>query len=126
MMWEACAAKVAALGGRIEMGRSVEALSFAAASGLWTVTSRSAADTVRVVTPMSSHLMSALHQEGAQVTVDADGAIVISGMTSAEVGELAAHRSVTVHELVPVRASLEDAFMELTRDSVEFRAKEAS
>jgi ABC-2 type transport system ATP-binding protein len=89
-------------------------------------TSRSAADTVRVVTPMSSHLMSALHQEGAQVTVDADGAIVISGMTSAEVGELAAHRSVTVHELVPVRASLEDAFMELTRDSVEFRAKEAS
>jgi ABC-2 type transport system ATP-binding protein len=47
-------------------------------------------------------------------------------MTAAEVGELASHRSLTVHELVPLRASLEDAFMELTRDSVEFRTEEAS
>ena len=55
-----------------------------------------------------------------------DGAIVVTGMTAAEVGELAAHRALTVHELVPLRASLEDAFMELTRDAVEFQTSEAS
>ncbi len=89
-------------------------------------TSRSAADAVRVVTPMSTTFVSVLHGAGAEVTMDDDGAIVVTGMTSAEVGELASQRSLTVHELVPLRASLEDAFMELTRDSVEFRTKEAS
>ena len=57
--------------------------------------------------------------------VDGDGAIVVTGMTSAEVGELAAQRSLTMHELIPLRASLEDAFMELTHDSVEFQAMAA-
>jgi ABC-2 type transport system ATP-binding protein len=47
-------------------------------------------------------------------------------MTSAQVGDIAAHRSLTVHELVPLRASLEDVFMELTRDSVEFRTVDSS
>ena len=42
-------------------------------------------------------------------------------MTSAEIGELAADRTLTVHELAPLRGSLEDAFMELTRDAVEFQ-----
>jgi protoporphyrinogen oxidase len=42
MMWEACAAKIAAVGGRIEMARRVEALSFDAASRLWTVVARDA------------------------------------------------------------------------------------
>jgi ABC-2 type transport system ATP-binding protein len=89
-------------------------------------TAQSAADAVRVVTPMAPTFMTALHGAGARATVDGDGAIVVTGMTSAEVGELAAHRALTVHELVPLRASLEDAFMELTRDAVEYRTKEAS
>src|SRR3984957_737871 len=38
MMWEACAAKVTALGGRVVMGARVRALSWNAAAGLWTVT----------------------------------------------------------------------------------------
>jgi len=70
-------------------------------------TSRSAADAVRVVTPMSTTFVSVLHGAGAEVTMDDDGAIVVTGMTSAEVGELASQRSLTVHELVPLRASLE-------------------
>jgi ABC-2 type transport system ATP-binding protein len=89
-------------------------------------TAQSAGEGVRVVTPMAKSFVSALHGFGAEVTVDDDGAIVVTGMTSAAVGELAARRSLTVHELVPLRASLEDAFMELTRDAVEFRTKEAS
>ena len=70
--------------------------------------------------------MAALQKVGAGVTVERDGALVVNGMTSAVVGELAAERALIVHELVPLRASLEDAFMELTRDSLEFETQEAS
>jgi ABC-2 type transport system ATP-binding protein len=89
-------------------------------------TAQSTGGAVRVVTPMAGTFVPALHRAGAEATVDEDGAITVTGMTSAEVGDLAAHRSVVVHELVPLRASLEDVFMELTRDSVEYRTREAS
>jgi ABC-2 type transport system ATP-binding protein len=84
-------------------------------------TAQSAADAVRVVTPMAGNFASVLRRAGAEVRLDVDGAIVATGMTSAEIGALAAHRAVTVHELVPMKASLEDAFMELTHDAVEYR-----
>jgi ABC-2 type transport system ATP-binding protein len=48
--------------------------------------------------------------------------IEITGMDSAEVGKLAAAHGIALFELIPVRASLEEAFMELTRDSVEYQA----
>src|ERR1700734_2043848 len=48
--------------------------------------------------------------------------IEITGMDSAEVGKLAAAHGIVLFELIPVRASLEEAFMELTRDSVEYQA----
>lgn len=89
-------------------------------------TGRNAAAAVRVVTPTSGDFVTALRRVGAGVTVETDGALVVKGMTSAEVGELAADRALTVHELVPLQASLEDAFMELTRDSLEFQTREAS
>jgi ABC-2 type transport system ATP-binding protein len=50
------------------------------------------------------------------------GVIEITGMDSAEVGRLAAAHGIALSELIPVRASLEAAFMELTRDSVEYQA----
>jgi ABC-2 type transport system ATP-binding protein len=84
-------------------------------------TAQSAADAVRVVTPMAGNFATVLRLAGADVRLDVDGAIVATGMSSAEIGELASDRSVTVHELVPLKASLEDAFMELTRDAVEYR-----
>jgi ABC-2 type transport system ATP-binding protein len=89
-------------------------------------TAQSAADSVRVVTPMAGNFASVLRRAGADVRLDVDGAIVATGMSSAEIGELAAERAVTVHELVPLKASLEDAFMELTRDAVEYRTAEQS
>jgi ABC-2 type transport system ATP-binding protein len=52
--------------------------------------------------------------------------IEITGMDSAEVGKLAAAHGITLFELIPVRASLEEAFMELTRDSVEYQAAGAT
>jgi ABC-2 type transport system ATP-binding protein len=53
-------------------------------------------------------------------------AIEITGMDSAEVGKLAAAHGITLFELIPVRASLEEAFMELTQDSVEYQAAGAT
>jgi ABC-2 type transport system ATP-binding protein len=52
--------------------------------------------------------------------------IEITGMDSAEVGRLAAAHAIAVFELIPIRASLEEAFMELTRESVEYQAAGAA
>jgi len=46
----------------------------------------------------------------------------VRGLTAAQVGDLAFDHGVRLHELTVVRASLEEAFMELTADSVEYRA----
>jgi ABC-2 type transport system ATP-binding protein len=89
-------------------------------------TAQSALDSVRVVTPMTETFVSALHGAGAAVTMHEDGSILASGMTSAQIGQLAADRALTVYELSPLQASLEDAFMELTHDAVEFRTTPAS
>jgi ABC-2 type transport system ATP-binding protein len=74
-------------------------------------------------TEESTELTDALSGVGAQV-VDDDGALCVTGLCAAEIGELAASAGVTLHELSPQMASLEDAFMELTRDSVEFHVHE--
>lgn len=85
-------------------------------------TAQSTSKVVRVVTPTTSAFVAALQEIGAKVAVDHSGAVVVDGLTSADLGRFAAHRSFTLFELTPIRASLEDAFMELTRDAVEFRA----
>ena len=79
-------------------------------------------DSVRIVTPTPQRFVSALSRAGARPSVEADGAIVASGLSSADIGELAADLELTVHELTPLRASLEDVFMELTDASIEFRS----
>ncbi len=77
---------------------------------------------VRVATPTARMLVTALLGRGAKVRVEDDGAVLVSGMTAPEVGELATRRSITLYELTPMRASLEDAFMQLTSEAVEYRA----
>ncbi len=88
-------------------------------------TARSRADSVRLVTPTPQRFVSALSRAGARPSVDADGSIVVTGMRPADIGELAAAARLVVHELTPVRGSLEDAFMELTSETVEFRSSDA-
>jgi ABC-2 type transport system ATP-binding protein len=75
---------------------------------------------VRVRSPQAAALTEALAAPDVTVTTDSDGAIEIDGLTSEQVGETAAARGIVLHELTPVRASLEEAFMETTRDDVEF------
>jgi ABC-2 type transport system ATP-binding protein len=77
---------------------------------------------VRVVTPQAEQLTTAVRHGGGDVEVDHTGALEITGLTAPEIGQLAARSGVVLHELTPHRASLEEAFMELTQDSVEFHA----
>ncbi|GAB2918957.1 ABC transporter ATP-binding protein [Streptomyces mayteni] len=49
--------------------------------------------------------------------------LVVTGLEAAEIGALAAAGGIELHELAPRRASLEKAFMELTRDAVEYRSE---
>jgi len=79
-------------------------------------------DAVRVVTPTPQRFVAALSRAGARPSVDNGGVIVASGLSSADIGELAADQELTIHELTPLRASLEDVFMELTSSSVEYRS----
>jgi ABC-2 type transport system ATP-binding protein len=58
---------------------------------------------------------------GGTVRDGLEGALVVSGLSGAEIGKLAAYHGVALSELTPQRASLEDAFMALTRESVEYQ-----
>ena len=51
-----------------------------------------------------------------------EDSIDVAGLDARSIGDLAAAKGLTLHELATQRASLEDAFMDLTRDSVEYRA----
>jgi ABC-2 type transport system ATP-binding protein len=79
-------------------------------------------ESVRVVAPGADDFARALRDAGATANVTGDGEITVFGLSSADIGRMAAHRSVTLYELTPVRASLEDAFMELTRDTLVYEA----
>ena len=85
---------------------------------------RSKGAAVRLVTPEAADFVAALTRSGAAVTVVENGVLNVEGMTSAQIGDLASRTRLTVHELTPVTASLEDAFMELTQDAVEYRSTE--
>lgn len=78
-------------------------------------------DTVRVRSPQAGTLRDVLTAAGLQV--DGDGtALVVNGGTAEQVGELAAGHGLTLHELCTQRASLEEVYMKLTDDSVDYRA----
>ena len=80
---------------------------------------RSSERSVLVRTP-DARLGDLIIARGGQVTAEPDGALGVTGMDAAGIGELAASASIVLHELTPRLASLEEAFMELTADSVEY------
>ena len=86
----------------------------------------SSQQSVHVRSPQAAELAARCREAGATVTGLEAGTgpdvIEITGMDSAEVGRLAAAHGIVLFELIPVKASLEEAFMELTRDSVEYQA----
>ena len=80
---------------------------------------------VRVLSPQSQALSDLLVANGAASTVEADGSLEVTGMTCRAVGEIAAAHQIVLHELSEQDASLEEAFMELTKDSVQFQTTSA-
>ncbi len=81
---------------------------------------------VRLRAPRADALGSRLQAAGATVEANADGSLLVHGLEAATVGDIAFQAGVAVHELSPLEASLEEAFMELTREDVEFHARAAS
>jgi ABC-2 type transport system ATP-binding protein len=76
---------------------------------------------VRIRTPEPDRMRAVLAAAGIPVTRAADGALEAEGTEAARIGELAAANSLVVHEVGEQRASLEEAFMRLTGDAVEYR-----
>jgi|SRR5437868_905671 len=88
---------------------------------------RSTEKMVVVRTPDAARLTNVLIAEGAKVEPsgdpgDAGAVLTVTHMEAPRVGELAAAEGLVLHELTPRRGSLEAAFMELTRESVEYGA----
>ncbi len=81
---------------------------------------RSGGAAVKLVTPDLAAFTTALSAAGATIG-DGGGSLTVEGLTSLQIGDLAARDGLRVHELTPITASLEDAFMELTQDEVEYR-----
>ena len=82
----------------------------------------SSAASVRVRSPQAGDLATRLQGDGVTVTSVEGSLLDISGLTAPQVGEAAAAAGIVLHELTPQRASLEDAFMSLTADDVEYHS----
>jgi ABC-2 type transport system ATP-binding protein len=81
---------------------------------------------VRVRSPQAARLAELAAGPEVSVTREAGGALEIGGLSAEQVGELAAQHRIVLHELTPVQVSLEEAFMDLTRDELEFKAAEVA
>jgi ABC-2 type transport system ATP-binding protein len=75
---------------------------------------------VRVRTGKPDQLVHTLEGGGAQLITDEDGSLKVTGLSATDIGERAADAGIALHELSPQSASLEEAFMELTHDSIEY------
>ena len=101
--------------GRLVASGTVDELINKASSGAVLVRSREA-----------GRLAALLHADGRRVETLGDDTLRVVGTDSAEIGLVAARESIALIELTPQQATLEEAFMEITRDSVEFHGHAAN
>jgi ABC-2 type transport system ATP-binding protein len=80
---------------------------------------------VRVRSPQADRLRQVVLGDGVSVSSRDREVLEITGLAAAQVGEAAATAGVVLHELTPVQVSLEEAFMDVTRSAVEFKAVDA-
>jgi len=79
---------------------------------------------VRVRTPQAALLTERIVGPDVTVTAGAEPDVLdVSGLASAQIGEAAARAGVVLHELTPINASLEDAYLALTQDDVEYHSE---
>jgi ABC-2 type transport system ATP-binding protein len=87
---------------------------------------QASSDSVRVRTPDPKRLAAALAADGVTVTSGREPELLeVSGLQAAAIGDIAALQGIALHELTPEQASLEEAFMRLTHDAVEYHASTA-
>ncbi|MFD9222268.1 ABC transporter ATP-binding protein [Streptomyces sp. NPDC060064] len=77
---------------------------------------------VRLRSPQQERLRDVLHESGFIPVESGNGMLEVDGATTAQLGELAARHQLVLHELSSQRASLEEAFMQMTAGSVEYHA----
>ena len=81
---------------------------------------------VLVRSPRAAELIGLMTTRGATVNREDDGALAVTGLDAPAIGDLAASRGIAVHALIPRTASLEDAYLDLTGESVDFRTASPS
>lgn len=87
----------------------------------------SGAPTVRVATPDASRLIHELRLAGGtemSIDLESDTRFVVRGLQASEIGQICASHGIALHELAPINISLEDAYMAITRDDVEYQTTE--
>jgi ABC-2 type transport system ATP-binding protein len=88
--------------------------------------SRASTGNVKVRTPEAARLRELLAGPDVTVSSSVEGTLQVQGLSSEQIGTVAAENRITLFELAPHEASLEEAFMELTNDAVEYRAPAAA
>ena len=83
-------------------------------------------ESVRVRSPETAELIEVLRGRDVAITASGPGELSVRGLGSEEIGRRAAAASLVLYELTPVRTSLEAAYMEITKESVEYRAGSAA
>lgn len=86
------------------------------------VIAQASANHVKVVSPQAVSLRPLITAAGADADPDGDDTLIVTGLECREVGIIAANAGITLYELSPQEASLEEAFMEMTHDSAEYLA----
>jgi ABC-2 type transport system ATP-binding protein len=85
-----------------------------------------ATNRVLVRTPDAERLRALLAGPDVVTSSSTRNVLEVTGRTSEQIGQVAADNGIVLHELTPQTASLEEMFMALTRDSVEFHAKDTT
>jgi ABC-2 type transport system ATP-binding protein len=91
-------------------------------AGTSDVLTGSGARTVRVRTSDPLTLERMLLRAGAEVQPQGDGTLVVTGMSGEAIGLAARELDLTLHELTTVSSSLEEVYLELTADSLDYAA----
>ena len=80
---------------------------------------------VRVRSPQATRLRELVLGPQVSVASSESSLLEVEGLSAEQVGEIAAANKIVLYELTPIQASLEEAFMELTRDEVEYKTGES-
>jgi ABC-2 type transport system ATP-binding protein len=80
--------------------------------------------TMRIVSEHAPVLREALVARGASVESVERDVLMVRGLTGKQIGEVALQARIVVAELMPVRISLEEAFMKMTGEAVDYHGRE--